>query len=197
MFSKESNKKILNEIFSLENEFKEATLGKGIDIEMRNNTVLYCDMIYGSDRSKSDLLNTIDKMFSDDPFREMLASSPYPLCDFGLTNYHETQVSRYGSGGEKYDWHIDRFSNKSRHLSLVYYCYKEPEIFTGGILQITSSPIADGEPIIENPEIIEIKPVNNRLVIFSSTIAHRVLPTNSSQNFEDGRFSVQIWVGLQ
>jgi len=162
---------------------------------MRNNTVIYYDAIFGDDRTKSNLLNSIDEIFSNEGFRELLASSPYPLCDFSLTNYHETQGSRYGSGGEKYDWHIDRFSNASRHISLIYYCHKEPKTFTGGILEITSSPMANRKPVVENPEISEVKPVNNRLVIFSSTVAHRVLPTHSPQNFKDGRFSVTLWVG--
>lgn len=195
MFEPEVNKKIMDEILSNENEFKGATLASGIVEKYRNNTVAYYDMIYNKNRYDSELLKAIDSSFINPLITDMLASSPYPISEFPLTNYHETQVSRYGDDNQRYIWHIDRLGNSQRQLTLVYYANIEPKKYSGGELQLTNSPIYEDKTVIDKPEVKTITPKNNMGIIFGATTAHMVLPTKSSDKFEDGRFSVNCWIG--
>jgi len=199
LFSKDRNKKILEEAISLENQFSGGMVGGGtgkIDNKIRTNLVCMYDRIYPTqnDRSKSNLLKSIDIAFSD--LKLLFTSCPQPICRFGATNYHESQVSRYGSEGQKYEWHVDSLGHLSRVMTFIYYFNKEPKKFSGGNLQISKSPIYRDKLIEKNPEIIDLKIENNMAVIFSSNIAHRVLATQSPDKFDEGRFSVNCWIGL-
>lgn len=196
VFSKEANRMILHEAISLEKEFKIAHILKGVNKKIRSNTVAYYDSIYGQNRLKSTLLTHLDNLFQLSEFREMLSSSVYPICDFGMTDFHETQVSRYGDK-QKYLWHVDRFANTQRHISLVYYFNEEPPKYTGGELQLSNSPIAREQLIDKNAEIVTIKPQNNRLVVFGGYNAHGVMETKAPKKFGLGRFSANIWVGFK
>ncbi len=199
LFSKPANKRILNEIISLEKEFNPSyTGGKAVpNPNMRTNTVAYLDNIYRGKRDTSFFLMQLDKLLQSNlEFREILASSQYPVSDFLMTNRHETQISRYGGEDTQYyEWHIDRYSNTGRHLTLVYYFFKEPREFVGGHLQFTNSPIYNGKAIEKDAEIVEVTPENNMGVVFGSYTPHRVLPTTSPKEFGKGRFSSNIWIG--
>jgi len=192
------NDLILKEVKDLEGFFTDAGTGNvtKINKDFRSNKVAYYDEIYKGRRLESQLLSSFENRFDDQEFRETLSSCPYPLCDFTTTNYHETQVSRYGDDEQKYKWHIDRFENRARHITLVYYFFKEPKMFTGGEICFTTSPIYSGVKAIDC-EDIKIEPKNNMLVVFSATQPHCVMPTKSSDNFEDGRFSANILVGYE
>jgi len=50
--------------------------------------------------------------------------------------------------------------------------------------------------IEKDAEILTIKPKNDMAIVFSSTQPHRVLPTNSPAKFDEGRFSVNDWIGI-
>jgi SM-20-related protein len=194
-FPTQINKNIINEVILNESKFSDATIGKGLDKTYRSNMVAYYDIMYDNDRSKSFLLSAIDGKFGlDKDFRELLSSSPYPMCDFPLTNYHETQVSRYGNQ-EHYDWHIDRMDNITRHITCVYYFFKEPKTWSGGYLHLSDAPIMQKQLIGKYAKTISIEPENNMAIIFSSTDSHRVEKTISTDIFEDGRFSANIWIG--
>lgn len=197
-FDKNTNKQILNEAMRLKSSFQDAVIGKGLDKNFRSNIVAYYDEIFATDRTKSVLLSQLDNRFrSDKLLREVLASCPYSICDFLMTNYHETQISRYGNNGEKYDWHIDRFDNLARHITLVYWFCENEDRITGGDLGLTNSPIYDGKPIDEQAEIKKIKFKNNKAIIFSSAVPHCVFPTKSPKQFRQGRFSVNCWIGFR
>jgi Rps23 Pro-64 3,4-dihydroxylase Tpa1-like proline 4-hydroxylase len=200
LFSSEVNKQILAESISNEKEFLPSVTGGGDKektSEFRTNFVAFYDNIY-DDRTKSILLESIDGLFSNnDEFKEVMASAPHPINEFSNTNYHETQVSRYGDKGQEYRFHIDAFNSKTRRVTMVYYFNEEPKPYTGGILSVTRSPIYDGNPIDETQKVIDIEPENNMAIIFGSQIPHRVSPTTSSSDFNKGRFSVNCWIGFR
>ena len=199
--SKEDNEAVLNEAIQNEKFYVDAEIGNGLDKTFRNNKVAFYDEIYQVDRTKSKLLSILNNKFDrdnpDTSFREILSSCPDPIDKFVFTNRDQNHVSRYGGDKSMYKWHIDRFENVNRVVTLVYYFFKEPKMFTGGELQVTNSPIVNGQTIEENPLIHTIEPKNNMAVIFSSTVPHRVLNTKSSDKFDEGRFSLNCWIGFK
>jgi len=124
VFSKKINKAILNEAINNKKHFEPAVLSKGHDSSVRNNLMSYYDRLYKNNRTKSVLLNNISNLFTkNEIFREGLVSFEYPFTLFMQTDRHETQVSRYGDSGQKYDWHIDNLASQQRILSFVYYFF--------------------------------------------------------------------------
>lgn len=196
IFDEKVNEKILAEAIGLGKQaVKATTLGKVQREDFRSNDVLYYDEIYKNFRAGSDLLINLERLFGKEEFKQILSSSPYPLADFGMTNRHETQVSRYGSDNQHYGFHVDQLGNKNRFITLVYYFYKKPKKWTGGEIQLTNSPIINGEPLEKDPEILTIIPENNTAIIFAGNVAHRVLDTKSPKDWDSGRFSANIWIG--
>jgi len=194
VFTKERNKKILEEASSKKKHFVDASVHKGVDKTFRSNKVCYYDELYVNKRKQSIILKSFEDLFADQKFRESLASSPYPLSEFMATDIHETQISRYGHNA-KYEYHIDRFASQTRQISIIYYFFKEPKKWEGGQLEITKSPIFDGKEIDKYVGNKIITPQNNMIIVFGGGSAHRVLPTKSPKKFNDGRFSMNCWVG--
>lgn len=193
LFSKKVNKDIFEEALSLKGEYKPAKINEGINKKFRNNITVIYDNIYIGRRNESSLLNNMDSLFTKNvEFRSILSSSPYPLNQFGFTNTHETQVSRYG-GGQKYEFHSDVFNKNSRKISAVYYFGLDK--FEGGEIEFISSPVFDGKAYLKTYDSIKIKPKNNMMVLFDSFLPHRVHKTTSPKEFKLGRFSVNLWVG--
>ncbi len=196
IFTKKENAEILAEVIKNKENFKPAIAIGKIE-EFRNNIISDYDMIYSQDRTKSILLTLIDKNFNNKKFIEIINSFVYPINLLGQTNTHESQVSRYGDQGQEYKYHIDSFAeNNNRMITLVYYFNKEPKKYKGGEIQFTRSPISDGKIFDKNETPITITPENNMMVVFSSKVAHTVLPTTSPKTFDKGRFSANIWVGV-
>jgi len=199
LFTKKENKDILAEAVKNKKKFEHSVIGGDSknDPSFRSNTVAYYDTIYKTDRTKSKLLSKVNDVFSDKKIQSLLSSSPYPLHFFTRTNYHETQVSRYGNEGQEYKYHIDAGDNSTRQLSFVYYFHEEPKKWKGGEISFTHSPIYNGTPLDKNTEPITITPENNMAVIFGSYTAHMVKPTTSPKTFSKGRFSVNCWIGVK
>jgi Rps23 Pro-64 3,4-dihydroxylase Tpa1-like proline 4-hydroxylase len=195
VFSKEENEIILKEAINNKEKYKNAITFGGKDNNFRSNKVAYYDEIYKDDRNKSVLLSKLDSLFTDETFGETLNSSPAPLNEFSKSNYHETQVSRYGDDGQFYKYHIDAANNDKRQLTMVYYMNTEPKEYEHGEIIFTKSPIVHGEVIDETQKEIIIEPENNMAVIFGSHTAHKVNPTISPEDFDKGRFSVNCWIG--
>jgi len=197
ILTKKENKEILEEAVKNKKEFIHAVIGAGKKSDFRSNKVAYYDEMYRGDRSKSKLLSKLDVLFKTNEFNEILSSAPYPINQFGLSNHHETQVSRYGDGGQLYKYHIDAFANNTRQLTLVYYFNEEPKKYKGGEIIFTRSPVYKGKPVDSNEEQIKLIPENNMAVIFGSHTPHSVLPTTSPKTFSKGRFSVNCWIGIK
>ena len=197
IFTKKENSEIFAEAIKNKKNFKLAIAMNKTE-KFRNNIVSEYDTIYSKDRTKSKLLTMIDKNFKNTKFTDILNSFVFPVNLLGQTNLHETQVSRYGDQGQKYKYHTDAFSDDNkRMITLVYYFNKEPKKYKGGEIQFTRSPISDGKIFDKNQTPITITPENNMMVVFSSKVAHTVLPTISPKTFDKGRFSVNIWVGVR
>lgn len=198
LFDKKINKSILDEIINNKNNFNESTItgtySKTDKLKIRSNTVAYYDVLYNNKRNSSVLLNSLDSLFSNGDFKSMLESSKFPYYKFPETNYHETQVSRYGNKGQKYEWHSDRILGDTRMITLVYYAFKEPKKFKGGILELSKLPVYNKKPF---GEVLKFIPKNNSAIIFPSYMAHRVDSTSSTKKFEDGRFSINCWIGIK
>jgi Rps23 Pro-64 3,4-dihydroxylase Tpa1-like proline 4-hydroxylase len=197
VFTEKENKEILAEAVNNKKKFEESVIGAGKDKKFRNNTVAYYDLIYQQDRSKSKLLKKIDDLFNTPIFKEVLSSSPSPISKFSSSNYHETQVSRYGDEGQKYNYHVDAFSNDNRQLTMVYYFNEEPKKYKGGEISLTDSPIFRGKKMDKSREEVTIIPENNMAVVFGGRLPHFVHPTKSPKTFSKGRFSVNCWIGIK
>ena len=196
-FSDEINKSILNEVISNKKHFKDATVSsQNIKKEkFRNNKSAEYDIIYNQRRNDSVLLRALSDFFMQGATHDLLSSCEYPINMFNNTNFDETQVSRYGDSGQKYDWHVDTYGI-NRQITLCYYFHKEPKKYKGGEIEFCKSPIYKGKLIDNNRDnIITITPKNNMAVIFSGYVAHRVKNTISPKKFNDGRFSVNCWIG--
>ncbi len=194
VFGKDINKNIYDEAVKCKDSFSEGTTLGQLGKKYRDNLVLYYDTHYLNNRNKSPLLNNINKLFSDAELKSYTSSAGYPLSTFGTSNKHETQVSRYGNDNF-YTWHVDGGATPfARTVSFVYHFFKEPKKWTGGELQFTKSIIHDGK-MVEDMPIATIIPENDTGYIFPAGTAHRVQPTDAPEKFEDGRFSVNCWIG--
>ena len=76
-----------------------------------------------------------------------------------------------------------------RVISAVYYFYRLPKSFSGGVLRLHS--VAGGG---EEGSFVDIEPTNDTLVFFPSWFPHEVLPVACpSGRFEDSRFTINCW----
>ncbi|MEI9850681.1 MAG: 2OG-Fe(II) oxygenase [Sphingomonas sp.] len=103
--------------------------------------------------------------------------------------------------GAYYRAHIDTFTGtptmqgskagpSDRVVSAVYYFHAEPLGFSGGALRL--HPL--GRPAGDDAAHVDIEPVQNGLVAFSSWTPHEVLPIDCpSRAFRDSRFAVNCW----
>lgn len=210
-FGKKINQKILKEALKLKRKFVNAKVGSDngsvVNKKIRTNTTCFYEDIYNHDdpnkkkkiRQTSSLIKAYQNLFGNSDFRQLLSSCSQssPLANFVYTNREEFQVSRYGDSGQKYDWHIDRFENFLRTITLVYYFHKEPKQYKNGEILLSPNPMSKGKLIGPNPLIKEVTPKNDLMVIFPSNMSHCVKPTTSPKKFEDGRFSANVWVGTQ
>jgi SM-20-related protein len=74
-----------------------------------------------------------------------------------------------------------------RAISAVYYFYRLPRSFSGGVLRLHS--------IGKEGSFVDIEPMNDRLIFFPPWFPHEVMPVVSpSGSFEDSRFAINCWV---
>lgn len=103
-------------------------------------------------------------------------------------DHTECSIVAHGDG-DFYKRHVDTGKPERGHvrvISCVYYLHRFPKNFDGGELAI--HPLTGGA----EPDLIE--PVHNRLAVFPSFVPHEVLPTRSTGEFADSRFSVNVWL---
>lgn len=76
---------------------------------------------------------------------------------------------------------------KHRKLTFVYYLKREEDSFTGGDLVLYSK---------YPDQYTVIKPENNSIIFFSSSLDHEVLPVTSVKNneFINSRFTINGWI---
>lgn len=77
-----------------------------------------------------------------------------------------------------------------RVISAVYYFFRQPKAFTGGVLRLHSMAATGA-----SGSFVDIEPENDILVFFPSWFIHEVSPVVCpSGQFEDSRFAVNCWV---
>jgi SM-20-related protein len=201
------NKAILEHIVSLKEHYVTSALGDSEEVNKnyRSNLNLHIDQFFSAPadaepeeviahRAKSPLLKMIDHFMQDEKILSMLDAAPAPFHVLRECNYWSTQVSRYGDK-DHYHWHYDRIPwDDTRIISFVYYVHTEPRKFSGGELTLTDG-LLWGEEVVGKTSESVIEPQNNRLVLFDSRNLHTVKKTKAPEEFEDGRFSINVWIG--
>lgn len=204
---KEENEEILKHITSLRKHYVTSAIGDDEEInkEYRSNLNLHMDMVFsaGSEatpddvaarRAESPLLTMIDSFIQDERILSMLDTAPAPLNEMRYCNYWSTQVSRYGHS-DHYHWHYDRIPwDDTRLITFIYYVHSQPKKFEGGEFVLTNGLLWEDKVIGASSEAV-IEPRNNRIVLFDSRSVHTVKTTSAPEKFEDGRFSVNVWIG--
>jgi hypothetical protein len=185
----------LAEFIRLEPVYAPAMVGTGADAkqadEHRQNEVVYLDDVFRTAPARSKILSAIKGRIWDDECLELWSAGRSLLEAINYATRHEAVGSRYGTG-QFYAAHQDTKRNpgnqdiQHRIVTLVYYVHREPAAFTGGALTL-----------IEAGERVTVQPKHNRAVIFPSITFHEVEPVSmESEKFEDGRFSLNYWMGF-
>lgn len=200
LFGKDINEKMFKEAINLKEFYEQSTISVPAKTlkTYRTNTVAYPDNIFNGRRHESDILKNVDLMLTDSKISDMLKTIKEPLGLLGETNYNETQISRYGDDGQEYKFHKDKFNGVGRLISFVYYINKTPKKYTGGDITFSKSPVLDNGDLLDTKaSSITLTPENNMGVFFPSSLIHGVMPTKSPTEFDDGRFSLNCWVGIK
>ena len=107
----------------------------------------------------------------------------------------ESQLTVHNDGNY-YKIHNDNGSPETatRELTYVYYFYQEPKAFSGGELLVYDSKVENNFYVAAD-SFQTVEPRNNSIVFFLSRYMHEVLPIRCpSQQFGDGRFTINGWV---
>ncbi len=197
----------LKEACDLEKEFKpsDPVLGDGINLDdcekckqfkenfrssFRDTSLIDLDILFREKRDKSIILSSIhDLIYKGVDFHLAIKDFPPPFNLLHLTTTTRQTLSRYGKC-QFYGWHRDTESlphPAERIITIVYYFNKEPPAFKGGNL------FFGGESTKNYKEIV---PKHNRAIIFESSKLHAVDTVELNGNFEQGRFSINMWLGF-
>jgi len=167
--------------------------GKDLNLAIRENDVVFLSDHYTGipiERVASTILRTMDMITKSEAIQDLLVKVGGLFSVVQLTDRLEVIVSRYGKC-DFYGFHRDNGGpiGKGRVLTLVYYFNKPNAKFTGGELILTGDDVHDR---------VIVKPENNRAVIFESKSVHAVNTVElESHDFDEGRFSLNIWLGFQ
>lgn len=114
---------------------------------------------------------------------------PFKASNIGLSFIHSTD----GYFGYP---HADSV-NGQYLISVLYYFNKVPKVYQGGELKVHESDDQAEGGYVENASL-QIEPEDNLLVAFPSATFHSVTEMHSnSEDFEDGRFVVTMFIGAQ
>ncbi len=159
-----------------------------IDLNIRNNEVAYIGDIFRDAPQRSNTLSLLRAKIWTDECRAIWHEGDYIFDVINYATSHEVVLSRYGQGNF-YDFHRDTRQDHitNRIVTLVYYVSTVPTHFTGG------------ELVLEKEERrMTIEPRHNRAVVFPSFHLHGVAPISmQNENWENGRFSVNYWLGFR
>lgn len=131
--------------------------------------------------------------------KRILSHLPSVLEQLKLSSFLVSKVEMQMTAhhdGCFYKVHTDASSEstQARQLTYVYYFYREPKAFTGGELKLYETELR-GQSSNSCATHKTIEPRNNSIVFFNSRCRHEVLPVSCpSQDFADGRFTLNGWV---
>ncbi len=160
------------------------------ELVKRKNDVFYITDHAG--KNDSIIVDGIQSAIEDSTFRPLMQAAPSMFPIMNNCDKIEAILSRHGQC-DFYGWHSDNASDallmKNRIITIIYYFNSQPQKFTGGELILTGKNIQD-QKIIE--------PKNNRCIIFLSQSTHCVSTVKlESNDFLDGRFAVNYWLGFK
>jgi len=185
--------RVLQECIDLKKIYMPARVFDGpnatkIDPKYRKNEVVYLDDVFRSAPERSDILSITKKKIWTDECRKLWHEGYYIFDIINYSTWQEAVISRYGNC-DFYKRHQDtrRDHITYRLVTLVYYVNRIPEQFTGGSLILW-----------EGDESLTIEPKHNRAVVFPSFTFHEVENVHmTSEKWEDGRFSLNYWMGFR
>ncbi len=196
--------KVLKEFIGLETHYEQAAIGSdghvfdGCDqciaikkfnkFSTRDNKVVYINDHFKGKEYNSIIINAMNLSIGSDGLVKLFDSLPGIFPILKHVNTSEAILSRYGKC-DFYGIHNDPVPGieQRRILTFVYYVNKVPIKFEGGNLIMYSD---------DYKEKIEIEPKHNRCVVFESKTYHAVDSVTLSGAFDEGRFSVNFWVGF-
>jgi hypothetical protein len=189
----EEARKVLQECIDLRKIYLPARVFDGpnntkIDKTYRTNEVVYLDDVFRGAPERSDILSIIKKRIWAEEFKKLWHEGYYIFDVINYSTWQEAVISRYGDY-QFYRKHQDtrRDHITYRLVTLVYYVNRTPEKFTGGSLILW-----------EGDESLRVEPRHNRAVLFPSFTFHEVEGVRmNSENWEDGRFSLNYWMGFR
>ncbi|MBZ5688993.1 MAG: 2OG-Fe(II) oxygenase [Acidobacteriia bacterium] len=107
----------------------------------------------------------------------------------------EAQITA-SNDGDFFHCHDDNGSEgvASRHLTFVYFFYREPRQFEGGELRIHDAHLQD-TGYVSDGSYQTIVPQQNQIVFFPCELLHEITPVKcGSQLFADSRFTLNGWL---
>jgi hypothetical protein len=159
-----------------------------INTDYRSNSVLYVDEVFKNCPEKSDILTILKKRVWTEECRTVWHDGYYIFDIINYATSHEIVISYYGDANF-YKRHQDTRWDliTSRLVTLIYYVNTIPTQFEGGALTIW-----------HDDRNISIESRYNRAIIFPSFMFHGVegVRMNSNQ-WIDGRFSINYWMGFK
>lgn len=189
----EEAQKVLQECIDLKKIYVPARVFDGpnatkIDKRYRTNEVVYLDDVFRGAPERSDILSIMKKKIWTEKCKALWHEGYYIFDVINYSTWQEAVISRYGDCNF-YRKHQDtrRDHITYRLVTLVYYVNRIPEQFTGGSLMLW-----------EGSESLRVEPKHNRAVLFPSFTFHEVESVHmNSEKWEDGRFSLNYWMGFR
>jgi hypothetical protein len=189
----EDAQRILQECIDLKKVYMPARVFDGpnatkVDSKYRTNEVVYLDEVFRGDPQRSDILSIVKGKIWTDECRSLWHEGDYIFDIINYSTWQEAVISRYGNS-DFYEKHQDtRWDHITyRLVTLVYYVNSTPAMFEGGNLKLWK-----GE------QSLQIEAKHNRAVMFPSFTLHEVEGVRlDSEKWEDGRFSLNYWLGFQ
>jgi len=185
--------RVLQECIDLKKIYMPARVFDGpnatkVDQNYRMNEVVYLDDVFRSAPERSDILRILKNKIWTEECRKVWHEGYYVFDIINYSTWQEAVISRYGAR-DFYHKHQDTRKDyiTYRLVSMVYYVNRVPEQFTGGSLTFW-----------HDEESMRIAPKHNRAIVFPSFTFHEVESVDmQSGKWEDGRFSINYWIGFR
>lgn len=191
--AEEEAQQVLQECIDLKKVYMPAAVFDGpsatkIDKNYRDNEAVYLHEIFRAAPERSDILRIIKRKIWTEECKTLWNDGYHIFDIINYSTWQEAVISRYGDG-DFYKKHRDtrRDHITYRLVTLVYYVNRVPEEFTGGALVLW-----------DKDESARLEPKHNRAVVFPSFVFHEVEKVDmTSDEWEQGRFSLNYWMGFR
>ena len=160
------------------------------DTSIRTNDVVHLDNVFRGAAHRSKLLTILHKTICQPEYNKLWHEG-YTIFDIiNYATWREMTLSRYGEGNfyqKHQDTVFSKDNNEITHRLVTICYYMNTGKFEGGELSV-----------FDKDKSIDIQPTNNRAVIFPSFVHHAVKPAKiDGSKFENGRFSINFWLGFK